>query len=336
MRAAWSAALYGPRGFYRRESPADHFRTSAHVSDDFATAVHTVARENGVECIIDLGSGGGELLTALRERASDLTLVGIDIRPRPAGLASTITWRQATVRPRDAATGDHSVELVADAASGPTMVIANELLDNVPCDVVELSADGIRDVEVESASGQERLGGPADPASVAWIDQWWPLDIVGQRAVVGLARDRWWSRVCSAVGDGVCAAIDFGHTLADRPAIETPTSYRNGRHHPVRLDGRHDVTAPVAVDSIASAVGAALQRQHVVIGASAPGQPMPRRELAQSDPAVYLRSLAALGDLRELTASPGLGDFWWIVGECGQRAGADSVWATGIPSEVAR
>jgi SAM-dependent MidA family methyltransferase len=332
MRAAWGAALYGPHGFYRRESPSDHFRTSAHVSNDFGAVVHTLAREHGVECVIDLGSGGGELLSALHRQAPDLTLVGVDVRPRPAGLARGITWRQASLQARDAG-GDHSVDLVADAASARTMVVANELLDNVPCDVVELSADGIRDVEVESASGQERLGGPADPASVAWIGQWWPLDIVGQRAVVGLARDRWWSHVCSRVGDGVCAAIDFGHTLADRPAIETPTSYRRGRQYPPCFDARHDITAPVAVDAVASAVGGRIERQRDVLRrrVSPPGQPSV--DLARSDPIGYLRQLSAVGDWRELTASAALGDFWWIESPRGPRTLAAGM---GLESEVAR
>lgn len=31
-KQAWDAALYGPDGFFRREAPAAHFRTSVHAS----------------------------------------------------------------------------------------------------------------------------------------------------------------------------------------------------------------------------------------------------------------------------------------------------------------
>ena len=37
-KQAWDAALYGADGFFRRESPAAHFRTSVHASPLFAAA----------------------------------------------------------------------------------------------------------------------------------------------------------------------------------------------------------------------------------------------------------------------------------------------------------
>jgi hypothetical protein len=318
MRAAWEAALYGPAGFYRREQPADHFRTSAHVSGGFAEAMLAVARAHGAETVVDVGAGAGELLAALRVRDRHLGLVGIDVRPRPPTLPSGIGWGMSE--------GDPAA-LVADAASGPTLLVANELLDNIPCEVVELAPDGLREVEVDAVSGRERLGGEADLAASAWVERWWPLETPGQRAVVGLARDTLWSRLCGAVGDGVGIAVDFGHTRADRPTTETPTSYRNGRQHHARFDGRHDVTAYVAVDSVASAVGARLDRQRSVISQTVPRPAMPSRDLAHADPVGYLRSLSGAGRHRELTASPGLGDFWWIVSPCGRRAAPDGMGA---------
>ena len=47
LRQAWDAALYGPSGFYRRERPAAHFRTSVHASPLFATAVARLAQALG-------------------------------------------------------------------------------------------------------------------------------------------------------------------------------------------------------------------------------------------------------------------------------------------------
>jgi SAM-dependent MidA family methyltransferase len=324
MRAAWDAALYGRGGFYRTEKPADHFRTSTHVSRDFSDAVLSIAHQHDVEMVVDLGAGGGELLSTIRSHDDDLTLAGVDVRPRPAGLARSIDWRLAA--------GDTG-EAVAAVPSGRTLLIANELLDNVACDIVELTTDGLREVEVHSETGRERLGGPADPAAAAWIERWWPLVAPGQRAVVGLSRDETWARLCESVSDGVCVTVDFGHVVADRPSTESPTSYRRGRQYPARFDARHDITAPVAIDAVAFAVGGRIERQRDVLErrVSPPGRPSV--DLARSDPVGYLRQLSAAGDWRELTASAALGDFWWIESPRGARTIAASM---GLESEVAR
>jgi SAM-dependent MidA family methyltransferase len=323
MRVAWHAALYGPGGFYRTEQPADHFRTSAHVSGAFADAVLALARERDAATVVDLGAGAGELLSAIRDRDAEIALIGVEVRPRPVALAPSIGWRETDGDPAD---------VVTAASVEPIVVVANELLDNVPGDVVELTPDGLRQVEVD-ASGRERLGAPAEPAVVEWIERWWPLGEPGQRAVAGLARDVFWSRVCESVDHGVCIAIDYGHVLADRPADESPTSYRRGRQSTANFDQRHDVTAPVAVDAVASAVGGRLARQRQALAALATSAGRPDVELAHSDPIGYLRRLGAAGDWRELTASPGLGDFWWLVTPRGERAAAASM---AVEGEVAR
>ncbi len=51
FRAAWEDALYGPDGFYRRNAPAAHFRTSVHASPLFATAVIRLAERIGAGVI---------------------------------------------------------------------------------------------------------------------------------------------------------------------------------------------------------------------------------------------------------------------------------------------
>ncbi|MGH3507527.1 MAG: SAM-dependent methyltransferase, partial [Nocardioidaceae bacterium] len=114
-RSAWQRALYGPAGFYRREQPHDHFRTAVSASTLFAEAVLTFLRQEGVSSVTDLGAGDGRLLAHLRRLAPDLALTGVDLRKRPTGLDPSIGWQR---------------ELPA-AMTG--LVLANELLDNVPC-----------------------------------------------------------------------------------------------------------------------------------------------------------------------------------------------------------
>jgi SAM-dependent MidA family methyltransferase len=324
MRAAWHAALYGPSGFYRFEQPRDHFRTSSHVSTGLAAAALSLARRHGAETIVDIGAGAGELLTAVRALDRELCLVGVDLRQRPTGLPDGVEWLR---------TDDEGPAAVASVVAGRTLLIANELLDNVPADVVELTDDGLREVEAQPSTGAERLGGPAEASSASWVDQWWPLWKPGQRAIVGLARDQRWSALCAAVPDGVCVAIDFGHLLADRPGFESPVSYRRGRQGSARFDGRHDITAGVAVDAVAAAVGARVERQRDVLPRHVERPDRPDQGLAGSDPMAYLRRLGAIGDWHELTSRDGLGDFWWIETT---RSGPTMAASMGVESEVAR
>lgn len=77
------------------------------------------------------------------------------------------------------------------------LVVANELLDNVPCDVVERNARGTgRIVEVQPSTLEERLADTADDEVTRWLDRWWPLQEAGQRAEVGIAREILCVEVC--------------------------------------------------------------------------------------------------------------------------------------------
>ncbi len=70
-------ALYGPDGFYRRERPVAHFRTSVHASALFGRAVARLARAVGASEVVDIGSGSGELGDVLR--AEGLSVVEVEL-----------------------------------------------------------------------------------------------------------------------------------------------------------------------------------------------------------------------------------------------------------------
>jgi SAM-dependent MidA family methyltransferase len=289
---AWQRALYGEAGFFHTSRPADHFRTSAHVGT-FAAAIAELARRTDARQVVDLGAGGGELLAALRPQLdADVELVAVEVADRPAGLPSTIDWRST----------------VPDRVSG--LLVANEWLDNIVCDVVEVDADGVvREVLIDPASGTETLG---EAYESVWLRTWWPLTQPGDRAEVGAARDAVWADAVARV-DGTAVAIDYGHTSADRPPFGSLRSYAGGREVDVALDGSCDVTADVAVDAVAAAVGATLLRQRDVLRSLGVEATRPPVGLAHTDPAAYLRALNVAGEAGELIASGGLGDFWWIV-----------------------
>ena len=104
--AAMQRALVEPGGFYRGEAvPAAHFRTSVTAAPDLlAGAVAALlddvssggdlssGRDGALDqplSVVDLGAGGGELLTALAgELPVQVRLHGVDVAPRPAGAAA--------------------------------------------------------------------------------------------------------------------------------------------------------------------------------------------------------------------------------------------------------
>lgn len=190
------------------------------------------------------------------------------------------------------------------------LLIANEWLDNIPCDIVEVAGDGvIREVLVDPATGEETLG---DPYDSPWLRDWWPVAEPGERAEVGAARDAAWSGAVSRVS-GTAVAIDYGHILADRPPFGTLRSYAAGREVDVIPDGSRDVTAHVAIDSVAAVTGGHTLRQREALSTLGLDASCPPIDLARSDPAGYLQKLAAAGEVGELIARGGLGDFWWLV-----------------------
>ena len=173
--------------------------------------------------------------------------------------------------------------------------------------------DVLRVVEVDPTTGGQRLGEVADPLVASWVEQWWPLDGPGHRADVGLPRDDWWAEQVAGWAPTVCIAVDYGHVGTDRPAGSTLASYRRGRAYEPIFDGRHDVTAHVAVDSTADRVGAELTTQRALLRSFGLTADRPPVDLASTDPLGYVRLLSRAGQVAELTETPGLGDFWWIV-----------------------
>jgi SAM-dependent MidA family methyltransferase len=311
-RTAWDRALYGPEGFYRRSSPADHFRTSVHGSTLLAEALVRLLEDRGLDTLVDVGCGRGELLTAVHRLAPGLTLLGVEVAARPADLAPGIDWSP----------------VLPSAVDG--VLLAHEWLDNVPCHVVEVDPDGVlRVVHVDPATGQESLGHrldePGVPAGLReWLARWWPLDVgePGTRAEVGTSRDRVWADAAARVGRGLAIAVDYGHTRAARPPYGSMRSYRHGREVDVVPDGSRDVTAAVAVDAVAAAAGGTVLSQREALALLGVDAERPPLSLARSAPGEYAAALAATTRATDLTATGGLGDFYWVVSGGSQEPGA--------------
>lgn len=290
-RDAWHDALYGPGGFFLHSRPSDHFRTSVTSSDVFAAAVVKLAREAGLDAVLDLGAGGGELLARLHRIDPTLRLTGVELAARP-DLPAGVEW----------------LEELPSTFEG--LLVAHEWLDNIPCDIVEVDDTGVaRLVEVEPETGQETLG---EPVESSWLDRWWPLREPGSRAEIGAPRDDAWAEAVDRV-HGVALAVDYGHTRETRPLFGSLTSFAYGHEVDVVPDGSRDVTAHVAVDAVASPVGAAMERQRDVLARLGVDGTRPPLDLAASDPQAYVAALARASESAELRARSGWGDFWWLT-----------------------
>lgn len=301
-KSAWDSALYGSGGFFRRATPGAHFRTSVHASPLLASALVELARRAGLDTVVDIGAGGGELLRQIHQIDPSLSLLGVEIAPRPAHLAPVIDWTTA----------------LPESVDG--LVFANEWLDNIPCHVLEVDRSGTsRVVHVDPASGDESLGAAVTDDSVppslsAWCSSWWPLDTAepGLRAEVGTTRDTAWADVAGRVGRGIAIAVDYGHTRDDRPPFGSLRSYRDGHEVDVLPDGSRDVTAHVALDSVAAGVDGVLLRQREALRHLGVSGSRPAIDLATADPGRYLAELSKSTEGAELTAEDGLGGFTWI------------------------
>ena len=300
-RQAWERALYGPDGFYVREAPRAHFRTSATASPLLAEAVRVLAervddalgRPDPFD-VVDLGAGRAELLLALPDVPARWRLTAVERAPDP-GLG--IGWLGETPQ----VTG---------------LLVAHELLDVVPLEVLQ---DG-HQVLVDGA-GVESLGPPAGRAETAWARRWWPG---GGRVEVGLARDLAWAAAVAQVRRGLAVAVDYGHVLhahADPaaatgfgPRRPTLTGYRGGRQVPPVPDGSCDLTAHVALDSCAAATGSRLLRQrealqHLGVSGALPGwSDGYAGALQRASQAAVLLDPAAAGGFGWLVKAVGMSD----------------------------
>ena len=310
-QAAWQEALYGRAGFYRRsEGPAGHFSTSAQGIPGggrlLAAAIVALAADAGCSRVVDVGAGRGELLREISAVAPQLELTGVDVVARPAALPSRIGW---LVSPGG---GELPSEL---RGMTDTVALAHEWLDVVPCPITEYDGTAWRLVEVDDA-GAERLGASVKGSDLQWLQRNWAADDPGERAEIGTTRDAAYSSLRDRIDSGLLVVVDYGHLRPDRPADGTLTGYRDGAQCRPIPDGSTDITAHVALDTLGADELLCQRELFDRLGLRPPRPPL---QLAHDEPAAYLTQLAACGTYAQLTATGGLGDFWWAVSARGDR-----------------
>jgi SAM-dependent MidA family methyltransferase len=212
------AALYGPDGFYEREGAGagrrQDFLTAPEVGPLFGAVVLRALdgwAEGDPLTVYDVGAGAGSLGRALAAAGSRHRYVAVDRsavqRARHEGLASS-----------------------AELPDGPLegVVVANELLDNLPFD---LTLEG-RPFDVDQQWPDVGLA-PDQTTARAWVDD--VLDRLSGRLVV--------LDYCSTTS-----------SMAARPWPEWLRTYQaHGRGgHPLDDLGSLDITVEVAIDQLPS------------------------------------------------------------------------------------
>ncbi|MDZ7733860.1 MAG: SAM-dependent methyltransferase [Acidimicrobiia bacterium] len=204
--------------------------------------------------VVEAGAGRGALARGV-----------LDARPRCAtALRYVLVERSAVLRARQA----ELLDLTDDDGPGvavrddlppalPTgVVLANELLDNLPWRLLEL-VDG-RWWEVRVGARTEGLveqAVPADPEHVELVHRLVPDPPPGARVPLQLRARAWVDRVRGLLGRGRVVVFDYMSTtpeLASRPVNEWLRTYRGHDRGvaPLREPGTQDITCEVAVDQL--------------------------------------------------------------------------------------
>ena len=266
------ACLYDPDGgFYMRGGRAGgrsgHFLTAPEVGPLFGAVLARALDEWWAQLdepapftVIDWGAGPGTLarsvMAAEPRCLSEGALEWIALERSPA---------QRALHPDHPAV--RSAARLSDVLPQPApvgVVVANELLDNLPFDIVRRTAGGWEElrVAVGGASGRRRFSLVGEPAPAALVEGL-PEVAVGARIPVQRAARDWVAGAHQALGAGWIVALDYGadtRTLADQtdPSDDPGAGLgwlRTHRHHQggsswLAEPGSCDIAADVALDQV--------------------------------------------------------------------------------------
>ncbi len=251
--------LYDPdAGFFGagRGAPGreQDFLTSPEVSSLFGTLVGRwalgVADAAGFGDdvpLIEVGAGSGAMLAGLRVVWPG-PVVAVE-RSGPARHALTAAHPEVTVA---AALDD-----VPGASSA--VVVANEVLDNIPAALARRTRDGWVEIGVGEALGElVPVDLPARPDVAAWCERHVPMAGVGSVVSVQRGVSTWIRNVLDRFPRVALCVIDYAATADDLAARDPASVLRSYRRHRSGIDpfgdpGGTDLTVDVNVDALVDA-----------------------------------------------------------------------------------
>jgi SAM-dependent MidA family methyltransferase len=325
------AALYDPdHGFYRTGGAAGRrggdFITSPEVGPLFGAVVaraldgwwRDLDRPDPFT-VVEAGAGTGTLAVAVRAAAPACA---------PA-LRYVLVEQSPELRARhgDHLPADGSFTSAADLPEGPItgVVLANELLDNLPVRLLERRDGAWLEVHVDVADDgglTEVLLPPADDAD-ARASMLAPSAPAGARIPLADAAAQWVERARHLVARGALLLADYGDTtagMAARPATEWLRTYRAHQRgaHPLTALGTQDVTVEVPLDQLP---GFTVERQadwlrrHGIDDLIDEGRRI-WHERSVTDLAA-IRARSRVHEAETMLDPAGLGAFWVLSAEIG-------------------
>lgn len=326
-------ALYDPDGGFfagetLRSTKAGDFLTSPEVSALFGETLAEFVRRESERL--------GSLLTVVEVAAGSGTLLA----PLLASVEVAEAWAVEVSPPARAALADvvgpgRVVERLADVA-GPLdgLILANELIDNLPVAVAARADDGWEERWVSRAGDQLAfVAAPVRPDVAAWCEAYAGPVEVGGLVEVQLEAAAWVRSALEKLARGALVLIDYGDTaegLAPRRSHGTLRTYRS--HHlgpdPLLFPGETDITVDVnftALADVAERAGAQVElvRQDDFLnglGLRDRLSELRHQELAlarQGDPLERLRIRSQRTEAETLLHPRGLGDFRVLVARRG-------------------
>ena len=326
-------ALYDPDGGYFGSGPLrsraeGDFLTSPETSGEFgATLARFVEKEfrrlgrPAGFTLLEVGAGSGTLLSPL--------LGALDWAPRTVAVEVSPAARQSL---RQALPG---VEVVADdRALDPFsgVVIANEVLDNLPVAVAVRTEDGgwaERRVWCEGAD-LVLVEAPVRSEILAWLEAHAADVPAGGVVECQPAASNWMGRMIDLLDAGAVVVIDYGDTseglLPRRRRGGTLRTYRAHHlsQHPLDEPGSMDITADVDFSALAAVAAGRGMRYRLYrqddflseLGLDGRRAELRQRELAEArggDPMERLRLRSRVKEIETLLHPRGFGDFRVLV-----------------------
>lgn len=285
--AFMAEALYGPHGFYTAGGGAGRrrdFVTSPEVGPLFgaviARALDTWWQEAGRPdpfVVIEAGAGPGTLARSILRARPDvlpaLRYVLVEVSPtlrdaQRGGLTLVPPAELMGAVPTDADGDRHPVagtgpilSALADLPAGPFahgVVIANELLDNLPFDIVRRTSGGWDELGVDSVATPAWRAVPASPLLTTRLPPGADLVPPGAAVPVQRAAGDWLRRALALLRHGRVVVVDYAAPttaeLGRRPGTGWLRTYRGHDRggDPLDRPGTQDITTDIAVDQLAA------------------------------------------------------------------------------------
>ena len=249
-------ALYHPDGGFftgdqLRSQKAGDFLTSPEVSPLFGETLAGFVRSEHERIgdpftVVEVAGGSGTLIGPLLE-VEPVDAWAVEASPAArAALSEVLEPSKVVERMRDLPSPLRGV------------IVANELLDNLPMAIAQLTDEGWRERWV-GLDGDRLVfvDAPVRPEVAGWLDRFsGPVD-VGGWVEVQLAAADWVPKALDRLGAGSLLLVDYGDTaenLVPRRRDGTLRTYRSHHLGPDPLDepGATDITADVNFTAIAT------------------------------------------------------------------------------------